>query len=427
MSSTSYERAEFVVFFSCRLSDTPNWSQGPLPLENLPGTPYEIKANQAGRRRYVPGEQVPLILWGTAGDPRRWHQNLDRDLSFRTARGTEVRAQISGVELLKLHDEDGLNAIAVIHGRCVSEADSLLSALVEFCNVDRVHGQQMRDAVGSLISPASLGTSVRRGRMMSLVQPGSNGLAEIAPNLDGKWSREQQWLWFLATCHLPDTITVGAAQIARLKSDRLSISDDWAAFSAVEGTAYVARKPHVVDAHVLDLLRQRAFRFHTIETDAFFLSEAQDSLITHITSQIFNARRRDAENPLQEMRSALSAFRLMYWGDRIAERGFTNELLASRRSVKEIPRRLQELKDDVDQVEAEVAEGSAVATNSALGILAVIGLPLSSALVIWQTFEPKPEGLWFVGLATLVSAVVLVWAFPGLRSLPRQFFRRRRR
>lgn len=427
MSSPTYERAEFVAFFACRLAKSPDWDQGPLPLENLPGTPFEIRANQAGRRRYVPGEQVPLILWGTVGQPRRWHRKLSHPISLETARGTNVRAEISGIELLKLHDEEGLNAIAVVHGRCMSDPESLLSSLVEICNVDRVHGREMRDTVESLITPADLGASVRRGRMMTLVQPSREGLPAIAPNLDGRWSREQQWLWFLATCHLPDSITVGPAQISRLKAERLSISDDWAAFSAVEGTAYVARTPEAVDDHVRDLLRQRVFRFHTIETDAFLLSEAQDLLITHITSQIFTARRRESENPLGEMRSALVAFRLMYWGDRIAERGFTNELMASRRAVKEVPGRLQELKEDIDQVAAEVVEGSTIATNSALGILAVIGLPLSAALVIWQTFEPKVDGLWWVGIGTAISAVVLVWAFPGLRSLPRQIMRRRRK
>lgn len=430
MPEVGVHSADFVLFVPVGIPRVVPWDRGPLPLENMPGTPYEIRSDQAGRKRYVPGHQVPAILWGSSSEPTRWHSRVHATHALKTQRGASLTVEIIGAELFLLYAGVSKQGVAVVHGRCVDAAPSTLVGLVELSNLDRIHGQAVRALVEEAVAPASLPRDVRRAQIMTLVQPDATGLPEIAANLSGRWTAEDQWLWYVATCHLPGTITVGQEQVEALRAQTIAISDDWRCFSAVEGTAYIGRTPTVVDEQVLDTLRQRTFRFRTMEVDAYLLAEAQDLLITDIADELYQGRTHRALSAGIATAAGLQAFRNMYWGDRIAERGLTNELFRARRVLKDIPTRLGELRRDVAEAVDEAAERRSETTSAALGVLAVVGLPFSTTIAVWAAFEPvSGAGLGVaLGLAVVI-AVGLIALFPGLRSLVGQaiVFKNRRK
>ncbi len=419
MTRTHVKAAEFVILLPLDIPLTPSWDRGPLPLENLPGTPYQITANQAGRQRYVPGQQIPHILWGSSQSPRRWNKVCNLHATFTSARGTAVEVKITGAELLRIHSGQKNNGIGVLHGACNSRDDQVLSTFVELSNIDKVHGLRMREFFAGPLSPAEIPSRSRRVRIMSLVCPTTHGLPEIAPNLDGIWTRKEQWLSYLATSHMPEGITVSRTLLDHLRRDKLEISDEWSCFSAAEGSAYVANDPATDNTHTQELLRQRVFRFHTIETDAFLLAEAQDLLLSRISDALFVARNQNSlKDSLESMKDALEAFRLMYWGERIAERGFTNSLLSAQRAVKDIPERLEELRADVREATNEIAERDTASSSAALGVLAVVGFPVSTALSIWAALgADRWPGLAIALILAAITSVALVLVFPGLRGL----------
>lgn len=412
--------SEFVLVIPVDLSQKPKWTPGPLKLVNLPETPHEIVSDAVGRSRYVPGRQLPYLLYGDSKEERRWHQVNEESFKFRAERGNEVDFKFTSRELFWLHDRSPQNALLAIHGIVNGSAEQCLNTLVELSNLDPVHGASVRTAVEGQLGSASLGTGVRRARMMSLVCPDENGLPSIAENLDSTWSPKDQWLWYLATAHMPGTITVSRGSHDLLRSRSIRVTDEWSGFVASEGVSYVADRLPPAELAQPDALRQRTLRFHTIELDAFLLAEAQDVLINRIGDSLFEARKgkKQSVGSLHSMSSPLAAYRLMNWGDRITERGYTNNLLVSLRAVKNIPERLAELREDVKETVDEIEAQSANSRNAALGVLAILGFPFSSALAIWAGIEDRTiDGLWqalgFAGTASLLLAIVV----PGLRSI----------
>jgi len=287
-------------------------------------------------------------------------------------------------------------------------------------NLDHIHGARMRKLVEAAVAPATVGNNVRRARLMALVQPGVGDLPEIAANLGAAtWSRQEQWLWYLATCHLPTGVSVGSDRVDTLRLAIDRISDEWSSFSAVEGTAYVASAPSELDPQVIDILRQRTFRFHTIEVDAFLLAEAQDMLSTSISDRLYLAQiNKDAASGAIDTKRALVQFRQMYWGDRIAERGFTaNRLLVARRNVKDLPARISQLKVDAEEAVSSASERANEDTSAALGVLTVVGLPISTALAVWGALGATLTGLLVAAATSVAASLVLVFAVPGLRRI----------
>ena len=59
-------------------------------------------------------------------------------------------------------------------------------------------------------------------------------------------------------------------------------------------------------------------------------------------------------------------------------------------------------------------------TNAALGFLAVVGLPISSALAVWQGIDATPAGLGIALPAGCLLSLALIAAFPGLRRSIRE-------
>ncbi|MFJ4207964.1 hypothetical protein ACIPY2_05805 [Paenarthrobacter sp. NPDC089675] len=415
--------AEFVLVVPVDLAQKPKWTKGPLKLVNLPGTPHEIVSDTSGRARYVPGSHVPFLLYGDTKDERRWHQSNEETFNFRSERGHDVDFVFTGRELFWIHDRTPHNALLVVHGRVNGTAEQCLRTLVELSNLDPKHGASIRSALESQLGTASLGSGVRRARLMSLVCPDDAGLPTIASNLEPEWSAKDQWLWYLATAHMPGTITVSRDSHDQVRSRSIRVTDEWSGFVASEGVSYVADRLPPAGLAQADALRQRKLRFHTIELDAFLLAEAQDVLINRIGDALFQARKggHHSSQSVAGMSSPLAAYRLMNWGDRITERGYTNDLFLSLRSVKGIPDRLTELREDVREAITELEAQSAASRNAALGVLAILGFPFSSAFAIWAGIEDRTiEGLWTAIASAAGASLMLSLVIPGLRSIAAQ-------
>ncbi|MFG2464509.1 hypothetical protein ACGFXB_03395 [Streptomyces canus] len=334
---------------------------------------------------------------------------------------------ILGVEILSTSGtRDGIS-LAAVHGEITPTSPQLLHGFVELSNLDPIHGATVRALVSDLLPPGvDIATEVRRSRLMSLVWADETGLPAIADYLSN-WPPREQWLWYLATAHLPEAISVSDKALQRVESQSIHLSDEWAAFIASEGLAWVSHAPPVGTFAGMDYVAQRRFRFDTIETDAVLLAELQDAVIGQVGRDIYQARAHSSlRASLLEMRSALRAFRSMYWGSTLTERGLTNTLLERLQEVRQIPKRLSELRHIVSEATNEVSEQDLRMISSSLGVLAVLGFPTSTALAIWAGLSPgNPTAtlFWALGGSLTATAVILI-SLPGLRRLVRDLTER---
>lgn len=420
------ETNAFAVLFPVSMVKPPSWVDGPLTVEYMPGTPHEIVSDWAGRKRYVPGKQLPHILWGDALNPRRWHKKLTLSSTISADRGVDFDVRVDALEVMRAMDLRGNDAFAVVHGTVLHSDLQVLRGLVELSNIDTLHGAKVREFYQSLLGErVVIAKPTRRAKMLSMVCGSDAGLPQVAENLETDWTRQDQWLWHLATCHMPNTITVGRDSQKTLASRTIHVSDEWKGFVAGEGAAYAANNKSQLLETLPHAVEQRLLRIRSMEADAMLLAELQDNLASRITDGLFALRRGDVSSSRAEtIESYLSAYRLMYWGDRLTERGYSNDLLVNLREVKRLPERVIDLRLAVEDATSELAEDAASATNAALALLAVAGFPIGTSLTTWTALEVDPTwrglGLALLSAACMAGALMLV--FPGLRrTLPRLF------
>jgi hypothetical protein len=413
----------FVVLLPVGVVRAPEWLPGPLVRKYMPGTAHEIISDTRGRAKYIPGEQLSDLLYGRTDNPRRWHKELQSEHPVTTNRGVQFLAHFEAVEVVRYTELASLGGFALFHGTIRHDDLRVLKGVVELANVDPVHGTVVRGLYQSLLGAhVFVSDQIRRARLLTMVCGAADGLPSVATNLEGGWSRRDQWLWHLATCHMPNTITVGRESLTIVRDRQIHVSDEWKGFVAREGAAYVANSHSELVATLEQAVEQREIRIRSMEADALLLAELQDSLSSRIVDGLFLSRRGvQTAVPIQ---SLLGAYRSMYWGERITERGYSNDLLLGLRRVKRLPERLTDLRLDVEDAGAEMAERAASTTNAALALLTVFGFPTGTALGIWSAVDTGHtwRGLFEALLAAMVMAAVLMLAFPGLReTLPKLF------
>jgi len=101
-----------------------------------------------------------------------------------------------------------------------------------------------------------------------------------------------------------------------------------------------------------------------------------------------------------------------------APQGSQDEFLSRYQELHNVASELDQVGRDVADYSRRVQTAAAETTNSVLGILAVVGLPLTLAVAIWQgTGALSLRSVTPYLLGSVVLAVVMLVVHPGGRAL----------
>lgn len=204
---------------------------------------------------------------------------------------------------------------------------------------------------------------------------------------------------------------------------------------AHEWRVVVMRDAYVNLATSIDILSQtgaqeaerRRIRLLTIELDALLLVELQDLMAELVETRIYKLGADDSRSrSVVEGDSVLRAYRSMYWGSRLLERGPGQLVFEALRVNRELPRRMNDLAAAVTSLENDVQRSISNQTNAALGLIAAVGLPASIAFAVWSATQPDDlrSTVWPV-VGTALGCILVLIMFPGIRMLVRDAIARR--
>ncbi len=226
----------------------------------------------------------------------------------------------------------------------------------------------------------------------ALRDPGSGELPQSADLL----------LRSLASRAAPSDVPLPPEHLPQLRADADRISADWSALVLRQGAAFLGHRP---DTGPGDFFDYAALNSRTVYLDALLLGTAQRNHIDELTddlSAVFSgpglARRVSA------LEHRIAVFRSTYWRQHLNAHGPANDILLSFQAKHRLPERFA-------QILAEAADYARLAQNQesqqiagALGVLTILGLPVSTALSVLQVLNDSSPADLVVALAASLAA-----------------------
>lgn len=408
------------------------WQPGPLPLsltratapEEQPSPP--LVADAPARRTYF-RPATAAILFGDDRITTRWWRRVDFG-----SQHAGLPYRIWALEILAV---PGLTAEP--HGVLLVHASIEISDSSPADVLACIHAIQ---PTGPLLqaSDLHLGTSDERspkGRprrhRLTMLTLQTDEWPDLYDGMVGR-DRPDGWLWAAASGTLagpappplrsnpPDPEQVGE----HIDLGRVRLSGDWRALVLRDGTAFVGLRPDAGGAHGQwssssidattngDFLDFGELYVRTLYTDALVLGVLQRK-----TLEVLDARALDAmaqppsRRRMQQMDDDLGAFRSRFWWRVAAESGFGNQLLRCYQDQHQLPELLDQVNDDYSGYVQRVQTRSTAQMDRALALLAVVGLPLGTALGVAQILEPANADRadeWGLILFALFISLLLV-------------------
>jgi len=379
------------VVLPVRLAADPPWAAGPFPVADHDG------AAEAAARRRLFTTAAGRVLYD-----HRWH---------RRAAVTHGPLRLDGMELLRTPSTRAPDqALAVLH---LTAPDAPLLPLLRAYSRRRQTSDP--DPLTGPLDPAVLLTGVADTAPppapFALARPYT--VAFLTPDA-------------LTPCALrdPDTgeLPLSADLLLRSLASRASLSDlppapeslpglrsgidrvsaDWSALVQRQGAAFLGHRP---DTGPGDFYDYAAGNARGVYLDALLLGSAQRDRIDELTdelSSVFDGP--GLSRRLAELERGIAVFRSTYWRQHLNAHGPANRLLVSFQTRYRLPERFE-------QILAEAADYARLAQNQesqqiagALGVLTILGLPVSTALSVLQVLGDSSATHLVVALAAALAA-----------------------
>ncbi|MGW5818267.1 hypothetical protein [Streptomyces noursei] len=300
-----------------------------------------------------------------------------------------------------------------------------------------VNGSSLHDTLRALAGRAAAGHSPLTGPLEpdALLQ----GHATVAPNATPftvaflstahaqlprlyprsyrrNWPSDQQWLWALASRTNAADYPPDPADGPTLTANVLRISADWSALVLRDGAAFIGRRP---DRGETDpFFGYAELHARTVYLDALLLGIIQHSHIDQLTeelSNVFDDLTRLADG-VAELEQGIAQFRAIYWRQHLTAHGPANDLLLAYHGQHRLATRFNEILAEATDYARLVQSQESQQISGALGILTILGLPLSTALTVQQVLGDTNllHLLAFTGSAVAATAGLLTTPYGRL-------------
>ncbi|MFF2328720.1 MULTISPECIES: hypothetical protein [unclassified Streptomyces] len=386
-------------------ADPESWTEGPIPFETA-----GHRTDVAARQTYFT-HAAGRALYGTPERPRRWHQFVDV---------THGDMRLHGMEILRTPTAaHPRHALAILHFTVGSAALlDVLRALAHRTGAgpDPLSGPLAPDALLSgIASPATTGSpfATEHPYTVAFLTPGDTETPALRS--DGILpSTADRWLWALASRSNEADFPTAPEQLPTQTEYAVRISADWSALVLRHGAAFLGHRPDQGDGDFFDFA---ALHVRSVYLDALLLGIAQRDHIDELTdglSGVFDgpglARR------VTDLERDIAGFRSTYWRQHLTAHGPANELLLAYHAQYRLPARFEEILAEAADYSRLVQTQDGQQIAGALGVLAILGLPLGTALSILQVLGDDDPGhlLAALGAALVATAAAFTTRYGRL-------------
>jgi hypothetical protein len=392
------------------------WKTGPMPFQaEVDGR--HLTADGRTRSTFFT-RPVAKLLYGDSD-----HSYATPKMHRRVMAAVGREATITEAEIMLAAEDQGWRATIGVFAEVLIHLD--LSAMNAKDRVIYLHSalrtrsgrteflKAVDSALGDPVRVVELDEddSASDGRIFSLFCVGVEG----DPGSDGNRILE------LATLTPASIRTPSSDEVSQAVVDTIHPSDDWAILVRRDG-AVIEGRLHAEFSTALE------FYARTIYLDVFSLGRLQSRMLAELSIRLMQTILNGSIvlKQVQELEHDVAVFRAAYVWRAISSSFVGNELIRAYQTQHELHQTLADLRDNVAALSsaaslraATLAERSSRQTNATLSVLTIFGLPLSFALVVWQTYG---GGYWQLGVAVIgglaVSAAAML-LLPGLRAIIR--------
>ncbi|MGP3927867.1 hypothetical protein [Streptomyces sp. 8N616] len=409
-------RQTIAVVLPAQLPSPPAWNEGPLPFHH--GT---RRADRPTRRTYFT-TAAARVLYGEPERPCRWH---------RTTTATHSPLAAHGVELLHTPlGNDPHRALAILHlsatGPGLHDFHDTLRSLARRQAAPPTPLTGELDPEQLLQDQAHI-TPGAPPFTVAFLTPTRARLMHLYPRKYRRsWNPADQWLWALASRTNTADYPPDSTDIPALTSGTLRLSADWSALVLRDGAAFIGRRRDLGQDD--PFFGYAELHARTVYLDAFLLGMIQRSHIDQLTenlSRVFDgthlARR------VVALEQHIAQFRSTYWRQHLTHHGPANDLLLAYQNQHRLPARFAEILTEATDYARLVQSQESQQISGALGILTILGLPISTALAAQQVLaDDNPWHLLaYTGAALATTAALLTTRYgrlvlSALRGHPRQ-------
>jgi hypothetical protein len=404
-------RATTSIIFEVNLDEAlgPNWAPGPYPFALPAGPQTRTTADAAARLTYF-HPRTAAALYGSGEVHTRWYGKPHHEAVNDVV--------VEAVELLATPDfmNQDPSGLGVVHFSLPQEDPrSALTTLV------RATSDETRRAYNTILAPANLSGQSVRGTSISFVSFEEETPA-ILPETELPWPPVSQWLWAMASATPIDMDTSHLRFIPDWDDPMtlqglVYLSRSWRALVLRDGISFVGMEP--VSAPTAKFLQSHAATYvRSIYLDVLLLGLLQHRSLNNFADRLSTLDARSQRHrAIPTMQDDLTRFRNTFWWQHVTSSGTGNSLLLAFQGQHRLPDLLDQIVDEFDDYAQQVGASTNARTGAALGLLTLVGLPLTLVLAADPVFVSDGSINLLFALLLGVCAAALLLLIPAARDL----------
>jgi hypothetical protein len=374
------------------------WEVGPFPF-----SVGSADATKDERLSYF-RERSARVLFGSPDRPVRWHRSSSSLLG----------PDIDPVELLAMPDlgqADGApgSGVLVMHVRLGQQPAARLAELRKELRRPEVIGRLIDDVGVAAVVPS-------RREVLTLTYVGFDTEPRpVMPDRYRGWPPARQWLWTLASGNSVDDYPPDAED-PTLFDGEISLSASWRALVLRQGVAFVTTRPVAEDSFLSTFAPAHV---RTIYLDTLLLGLVQRSLINQLADEVAHAALwPSSPATVRRLNRELLEFRAAIWRQQITTAGHANRLLMAYQQQNLLPQLLDASASSIADLAANLQDESNLRASSMLGLIALVGFPMSIVLTGVQVLGVSGWGALAGGIVVGgLGAASLAASRPGREIL----------
>ncbi|MFG2296922.1 hypothetical protein [Streptomyces sp. NPDC048603] len=375
----------------------PAWTPGPLPASSLwpSNSSHARDADEDARLQYFE-PRIAHTLYGTSGDPVRWHRSSTVTLGTLT---------VLAVEVLRAPPGSGATTgLAVLHIQLGHDPVGELAGLRDLSSPGSGAANRQR-CQDTLPAGVRIAARARRATTIGHVTFGS-AAPPVMPSAYAAWPAQDQWLWSLASATSSSAFPPDREDVS-LFDGRVHFSADWQALILRDGVAFVGTSPDPGGGDTFHAAAQTYV--HSIYLDVILLGRLQADALNALANRVADiSLPRLGAGRLGSLEGQLIELRRAFGRDHITVHAKGNEILEQYCAQHRMPELRARLAEDLTDSARYVEVALARSTNAVMGLVAVLGLPFGlsyAAGALWGSKGLRGFLVWTAVAGTVSLAM----------------------